>query len=91
MMPAVITPIDRALRIRKMRDYEVDRAGIVERAILKAVEEGYEFDAPIPAKKRDMERQKRMRYDGERPLAQYKDLVDPEQTERLLARLEASR
>lgn len=90
-MTAAVLPIERAFRIRRMRDYEVDRAGIVRRAILKAVEDGYEFDAPIPKKKRDNERQHRMRYDGERPLAQYAALIDPEQTSRLLARLEASR
>ncbi len=86
-MPATVTPIDRALRIKKMRDYEVDRTGIVERAIIKAVESGYEFDASSPLKRRDMQRQSRLRYDGERPLAQYAALIDPDMTERLLKRL----
>lgn len=90
-MTASVSPIDRAYRIRRMRDYDVDRAGIVQRAILKAVEDGYVFDAPSPQKKRDMERQWRMRYDGERPLEQYAALIDSEQMERLLAKLEASR
>jgi hypothetical protein len=87
MSAATVTPIDRAQRIRRMREFDVDRVSIVERAILKAVECGYEFDAPIAQKKRDRERQQRMRYDGERPLAQFEALIDPEQKARLLERL----
>lgn len=81
---------DRAARNARVDAKSINRTAIVDAAIMKATRDGrYVFDAPMPNKKRDIERQAAVYYE-ERPLEQWMALHDYEVWERLRSRLIAS-